>query len=33
MVVNITRISQKMKKKKLGEYRKKYCRMRKNALS
>ena len=33
MVVNVTKISHKMKKKnKLVEYRKKYYRMRKNAL-
>ena len=31
MVVNVTNISQKMKKR-LVEYRKKYYRMRKNAL-
>ena len=33
MVENVTKISQKIKKKnKLVEYRKKYYRMRKNAL-
>ena len=32
MVVNITKISNKMKKKKLDEYRKKYYKTRKSAL-
>ena len=32
MVENVTKISQKIKKNKLVEYRKKYYRMRKNAL-
>ena len=32
MVVNITKISNKMKKNKLDEYRKKYYKTRKSAL-
>ena len=32
MVVNITKISDKMKKNKLDEYRKKYYKTRKSAL-
>ena len=32
MVENVKKISQKIKKNKLVEYRKKYYRMRKNAL-
>ena len=32
MVVNVTKISQKIKKDKLVEYRKKYCRMRKHTF-
>ena len=32
MVVNVTKISQKMEKNKLVEYRKKYYRMRKKCL-
>ena len=30
MVESVTKIYQKMKKKKLAKYRKKYCSMRKN---